>query len=574
MRKALALSILCLTVLSCSRSPESTPTAPSSSTVATTPAIGSIRAASWSCGAAAASSQADSPWRIETPRCESVEVRSVASTTAASPVFAPGPTNYRATVVGTSVRLEWDQSPGSYGWQIEAGSAPGLANLAVLRTAPATLGTTATQIFDVANVPPGRYFSRVRSGPPNFSDLSVPSNEIEVIVGSTCGAAPSAPTGFLASVAGANVTLNWVAPAGQSVSSYLLEVGSAAGLSNLLVFDTGSAATTLAATAAPGVYFARLRSRNACGTGAPTPDIQVVIGGGPPPPPPSACAVSLSPPTQTAPTGGATFDLQVSTAANCQWQASLDVPWLSFGSTPSGQGSGTLRVNVASNSGAGRGGRVTVSTNTASAATDISQAGTTACSYVVSPTSFNIIPAGGSLTANVTATAGCTWTAASNSGFITISSGASGNGNGAVVLQIANNTGAARTGSARVSWAGGGQDLTVSQSSPPVPPTAAFSASPDPCLLTNNGNTLNCSFNGSASLPGSGTITAWVWQYLTVNQEESGPTHSPTAFTNCGIGPNQQVAVPVTLRVRNSDGLLSPPVQQTVTLRRQGACGF
>ena len=502
-------------------------------------------------------------------------MRSVASAAAASPLFAPGPTNYRATVVGTNVRLEWDQSPGSYAWQIEAGSAAGLANLAVLRTAPSTLGTTATQIFDVANVPPGRYFSRVRSAPPNFSDLSLPSNELEIIVGSTCGAAPSAPSGFLASVAGSNVTLNWGAPAGQSVSSYLLEVGSAPGLSNLLVFDTGSAATSLAATAAPGVYFARLRSRNACGTGAPTPDLQVVIGGAPPPPPPTACAVSLSPPTQTVPTGGSTFDIQVSTAAGCQWQASLDVPWLSFGSGTSGQGNGTVRVNAASNSSAGRNGRVTVTTSTASAATDVSQGGTTACSYSVNPTNFNVIAAGGSVVANVTTSAGCTWTSASNSPFVTISSGTSGNGGGSVVLQVANNTGSARNGSARVSWLGGGQDLTVAQSgaAPSAPPTASFNYSPDPCLLTA-GNTLSCTFNASASTAGSGTITAYLWEYLATSLELSGSTHTPTEFTNCGIGTNQQVAVPVTLRVRNSGGVVSSPVQHTVTLRRQGACGF
>ena len=491
-----------------------------------------------------------------------------------SPLFAPGPTNYRATVVGNNVRLEWDQAPGSYAWQIEAGSAAGLANLAVLRTAPSTLGTAATQIFDVANVPPGRYFSRVRSAPPNFSDLSLPSNELEIIVGSTCGAAPSAPTGFVALVSGGNVTLNWVAPAGQPVTSYLLEVGSVAGLSNLLVFDTGSAATTLAASAAPGVYFARLRSRNACGTGAPTPDLQVVVGGAPPPPPPSACAVSLLPPTQNVPSGGSTFDLQVSTASNCQWQASLDVPWLSFGSATSGQGNGTVRVNAASNGGGGRSGRVTVTTSTASAATDVSQGGTTSCSYSVNPTNFNVIAAGGSVVANVTASTGCAWTSASNSGFVTISSGTSGNGNGSVVLQVANNTGSARNGSARVSWPGGGQDLSIAQSgASTVPPTAAFTASPDPCLLTT-GNVLTCTFNASASSAGSGTITAYIWQYLTTNQEESGPTHSPTQFTECGIGSNQQVAVPVTLRVRNSGGVLSSPVQQTVTLRRQGACGF
>lgn len=535
--------------------------------------------ADWNCAAAAAQQTSSSgPWSIASAQCATVSVQITPLDRAASPVFSPGPSNYRATVTGNNVRLQWDQSAGTYAFQIEAGSALGLANLAVFRTGASTLATASTVTFDVANVPPGRYFSRVRSAPPNFADLSLPTNELEVFVGATCTTAPGPPTGFSASVSGPNVVLNWFAPAGQSVSSYLLEVGSSSGQSNLLVFDTGNAGTSLAATAAPGTYFARLRSRNACGTGAPTPDLQVVIAGGPPPPPPpppNTCSVSLSPPTQSVPIGGSTFDIQVSTGANCQWQASLDSPWLSFGSATSGQGNGTVRVTVASNSGAARNGRLTVATSAGSGSTDFLQAGgPTSCSYSVNPTNFNVIPAGGTVVANVTAPTGCTWTAASNANFITINSGTSGNGNGSVSLQVANNTGSARNGTARVSWPGGGQDITVSQTGAAQPPTAAWSYSPDPCILSNNGATLNCSFNGSASSAGSGTIVAWIWQYLNVNQEESSATHSPTAFTNCGIGPNQQVAVPVTLRVRNSAGVTSSPVQQTVTLRRQGACGF
>jgi hypothetical protein len=69
------------------------------------------------------------------------------------------------------------------------------------------------------------------------------------------------------------------------------------------------------------------------------------------------------------------------------------------------------------------------------------------CGYLLSATSASVGAAG---TANgsvgVTTTAGCTWTAVSNAGWITINSGTPGNGNGTVGYSVAANSGAARSG--------------------------------------------------------------------------------------------------------------------------------
>jgi hypothetical protein len=54
--------------------------------------------------------------------------------------------------------------------------------------------------------------------------------------------------------------------------------------------------------------------------------------------------------------------------------------------------------------------------------------------------------AGGNGTVTVTAGAGCTWTAVSNVPWITITNGASGNGNGTVSYTVAS-TGSKRSGS-------------------------------------------------------------------------------------------------------------------------------
>jgi hypothetical protein len=191
---------------------------------------------------------------------------------------APG--NLRSTVNGSTVQLDWDRVLETVvSHRIEAGSAPGLANLAVLNT-----GSAANTLV-VNGVPAGVYYVRVRAvGPDNVPGPA--SNEIEVRVGA-CTGPPGAPSNFAAQVNGNNVTLTWAASSGgNQASSYIVEAGSAPGLANLVVFDTGSPSTTLNATAPNGVYYARIRGRNACGAGAASNETVVTVpstGGGQPP---------------------------------------------------------------------------------------------------------------------------------------------------------------------------------------------------------------------------------------------------------------------------------------------------
>jgi hypothetical protein len=82
------------------------------------------------------------------------------------------------------------------------------------------------------------------------------------------------------------------------------------------------------------------------------------------------------------------------------------------------------------------------------------------CTYSISPTNRTSPASGETLTVNVTTQAGCNWTAASNSGFITVASGASGSGSGTVTLTIAsNNSGVPRAGTATIA----GQTLNITQ---------------------------------------------------------------------------------------------------------------
>jgi hypothetical protein len=82
------------------------------------------------------------------------------------------------------------------------------------------------------------------------------------------------------------------------------------------------------------------------------------------------------------------------------------------------------------------------------------------CSYSINPASALIKRDGGNGPAvAVTATAGCSWTAASNDAWITVTAGASGTGNGSVAFKVSKNGGAQRTGTLIIA----GQTFTVAQ---------------------------------------------------------------------------------------------------------------
>jgi predicted phage tail protein len=154
---------------------------------------------------------------------------------------------------------------------IEAGTAAGLSNIATFAT-----GGTATAVT-VHSVPNGTYFVRVRAR--SAEGTSGASNETTIVVGGATGgpcAAPSAPAGFAATVSGNTLTLTWNAVAG--ALSYVIEAGSAPGATNVVTFDTGSAATSFAGNAPNGTYYLRVRARTSCGTSGTSNEATVTVG--------------------------------------------------------------------------------------------------------------------------------------------------------------------------------------------------------------------------------------------------------------------------------------------------------
>jgi glucose/arabinose dehydrogenase len=187
-------------------------------------------------------------------------VKIVANTPAPA---APG--NLQATVSGRTVTLAWTGVSGATQYRIEAGSQPGASNIAVFNT-----GSTATTIT-VFGVPDGTYYVRVRAV--GASDVSAPSSEVVVTVGTTCTGPPPAPAAAFA-VSGRNVTIAWSAPG--IVTSMLIDVGNGPGLTNLAIIEIPPG-STVTAVAPPGTFYVRLRARNACGASAPSNEMVITV---------------------------------------------------------------------------------------------------------------------------------------------------------------------------------------------------------------------------------------------------------------------------------------------------------
>ena len=185
-------------------------------------------------------------------------------------VLPNAPSEVTPILAGGRLSLTWrppTQGPVPSSYLLEVGSAEGSANIAVL--------PVPTPSFLFNGVPPGTYFVRVRSvvagtvGPPSPDAVMVAAN---------APAPPSEPQFFNSRVAGNVVTLSWFAPVFGPATRYVLEAGTASGLSNIVVFDTGSAATSLVVPGVPpGTYFLRLRAVNAQGVSLPSFERELVV---------------------------------------------------------------------------------------------------------------------------------------------------------------------------------------------------------------------------------------------------------------------------------------------------------
>ena len=161
----------------------------------------------------------------------------------------------------------------------------------------------------------------------------------------------------------------------------------------------------------------------------------------------------------------------------------------------------------------------------------------TTCSYTLGALSASPAAAGGAATVTVTAVAGCAWTAASNASWITITSGASGSGNGTVGYSVAANTGAARTGTMTIA----GQTFTVNQVAAGTTGTLfSYSAFASTTGLTLVGNAATTS-----------TTDGTVLRLTPATSGQSGAAYSTTPVT---LGNNATFSTQFQFRFTNPGG--------------------
>jgi hypothetical protein len=191
------------------------------------------------------------------------------------------PTAITANVTGSTVVLNW--TPATTGgvvlsYVVEAGSSPGLANLAVLTV------TGSVPSLTVNAVPPGAYYVRVRAR----NALGTSTASPETIVNVASCVLPGAPGGLSYSATDNIVSITWTPPSSTApIQGYVLSAGFGQGQSNALVTQLGPTAG-FSGFAPPGNYYVRVQARSACGVGPASADLLVTV---------QSCAAPPSAPT-------------------------------------------------------------------------------------------------------------------------------------------------------------------------------------------------------------------------------------------------------------------------------------
>ena len=173
------------------------------------------------------------------------------------------------------------------------------------------------------------------------------------------------------------------------------------------------------------------------------------------------CTFALNSTNQAFAAAGGNGTVSVISSNGCAWTSTNNDNFITITSGSSGSGNGTVHYSVAANSSTNPvSGTMTIAGNTFTV-TQAGAAGPGQCTFTLNATSISLAAKGGKKSVSVKAVGtDCAWTAVSNDGFITISSGSSGTGNGKVAFTVAGNTNVtALIGTITVA----GQTFTVNQ---------------------------------------------------------------------------------------------------------------
>ncbi|MEP7341448.1 MAG: putative Ig domain-containing protein, partial [Acidobacteriota bacterium] len=161
----------------------------------------------------------------------------------------------------------------------------------------------------------------------------------------------------------------------------------------------------------------------------------------------------IAPDSQSFTAAGGAGSVNVASTTGCAWTAVSNAAWITITAGDSGSGNGMVNFSVAANTGIARSGTMTI----AGQSFIVTQG--SGCLFTLTPTGNDVSASGGSGSISVNTAGGCTWDAMSSVPWVTLTSGANGDGDGTAQFSVAANTGPERTGAVTVA----GQIVAVIQ---------------------------------------------------------------------------------------------------------------
>jgi hypothetical protein len=184
-------------------------------------------------------------------------------------------------------------------------------------------------------------------------------------------------------------------------------------------------------------------------------------------PTPLACAYALTASRDAFEAAGGTGSIAVTTDAGCAWTAVVDASWITIVSGASGVGSGEISVRVEANAaGDQRSAGVRIAGQTCA----IHQEGAS-CTYTVTPAGASFAATGGVASVAVATREDCRWTTRCGAPWVTILSGAEGQGSGTVSYSVAPH---AASSERRAELTIAGESVAISQAGAATPEPACI----------------------------------------------------------------------------------------------------
>lgn len=238
---------------------------------------------------------------------------------------------------------------------------------------------------------------------------------------------------------------------------------------------------------------------------------------------PATCSYSISSVGETAPITGGTGTISVTSGSSCKWTATSQEPWIVITSGASGTGNGTVSFTVAANNPtANQGAPARTGTITVAGYTYTVNQGNVSCTYTTA-----LETTGGGAFENLIdvypSNTECTWTATSQVPWISVTSGASGTGNGVVKFAMQPSTQVtARMGGIEVA----GQTLNFVQDAGVA---CSYTVSPTTVSATKTGGVVSLTITSPTGCTWSAASSA-TWLPVTASGA-SGNGTSETSFT-------------------------------------------